>query len=402
MKLLFMNMHSYGSIDVPVAFSRITAPDGSAIEVIDRPFENTEKRRDPEFEETFFSELQREQPDAVFSFNYYPLISTVCRKAELPYISVTYDSPLIALYSATVINPCNHVYVFDSSVAEEFRRNRILTVKYLPLATGVQRLDAMRPGAKEHARYDADVAFVGGLYTEKHTFYDRMEPQLDDYTRGYLEGLMNAQLKVDGVNFIEQCLTPRVIEGMTKAYDIPPHADGVETRAWIYSEYVINRKITQTERSARLKDIGARFGETHRIAMYTRDEDASFPGVENRGRIDYYDTMPYAFKCAKINLNFTLRSIHRGIPLRAFDIMGCGGFLLTNYQSDFFELFEPGVDFVYYESNEDLLDKIAYYLSHDEEREAIAKNGHDKVAAEHTWEVRLSQILWDVFGEKVD
>lgn len=402
MKLLFMNMHSYGSVDVPVALSRIAAPDGSAVEVIDRPFENTEKRRDPEFEETFFGELQKEQPDAVFSFNYYPLIATVCNKAEIPYISVVYDSPLISLYSCTVVYPCNHVYVFDSQVAEEFRSNRIRTVKYLPLAAGVERLDGFVPGEVEHERYDADVAFVGGLYTEKHTFYDRMEPQLDDYTRGYLEALMEAQLKVDGMNFIEESLSPRAVEGMTKAYPIPPNADGVETPAWIYTEYVINRKITQTERSARLREIGACFGGDYRIALYTRDASAAFPGIENRGRIDYYDAMPYAFKCAKINLNFSLRSIHRGIPLRAFDIMGCGGFLLTNYQSDFFELFEPGVDFVYYESNEDLLDKIAYYLSHDEERNAIARSGHDKVAAEHTWEVRLSQILWDVFGEKTD
>ena len=82
-----------------------------------------------------------------------------------------------------------------------------------------------------------------------------------------------------------------------------------------------------------------------------------------------------------------------GIPLRAFDIMGSGGFLLSNFQSDFLDLFVPGEDFVYYESKEDMLDKIGYYLSHEDQRQAIAKNGHDKVAAAHTYRHRVREML---------
>ena len=37
------------------------------------------------------------------------------------------------------------------------------------------------------------------------------------------------------------------------------------------------------------------------------------------------------FANSKVNLNITLRNIKTGIPLRALDIMGAGGFLLTNY-----------------------------------------------------------------------
>ena len=52
-----------------------------------------------------------------------------------------------------------------------------------------------------------------------------------------------------------------------------------------------------------------------------------------------------------------------------------------------------GEDFVYYESKEDMIDKIGYYLSHEEEREAIARNGHDKVAAAHTYQHRVREML---------
>ena len=45
-------------------------------------------------------------------------------------------------------------------------------------------------------------------------------------------------------------------------------------------------------------------------------------------------------------MNISLRTIESAIPLRCLDIMACGGLLLSNYQEDFLEFFEPDVDFV--------------------------------------------------------
>ena len=56
-------------------------------------------------------------------------------------------------------------------------------------------------------------------------------------------------------------------------------------------------------------------------------------------------------------LNLTLRSITSGIPLRALDILGCGGFLLSNYQPELCEYFTPDVDFVYFNDMDDLEQK---------------------------------------------
>lgn len=103
--------------------------------------------------------------------------------------------------------------------------------------------------------------------------------------------------------------------------------------------------------------------------------------------------MPIVFQNSKINLNMTLRSIHTGIPLRAMDIMGCGGFLLTNYQEDFLEYFEPNVDYVYYSGQRELLDLADYYLAHEEERIEIARNGYQKVKAGHTYRHRVEFLL---------
>ena len=129
------------------------------------------------------------------------------------------------------------------------------------------------------------------------------------------------------------------------------------------------------------------------LDLFTRTKELAMPNIRNHGEVEYYKEMPLVFKQSRINLNISLRGIKSGIPLRAYDIMGAGGFLLSNFQADFLEYFIPGEDFVYYESKEDLLKKVDYYLAHEEERKAIARNGYDRVSAGHTYRHRVREML---------
>ena len=376
MKILFIEWASFGNADMKDAFTE------EGHEVVCFPFSNKDARRDEEIEKALASRLHETVPDAVFSFNYFPLISNVCKREGLPYISWIYDSPYVMLYSYTAINPCNAIHVFDRALCREFNAAGIKTVHYLPMAANTNRLDALGSPASAY-----DISFVGSLYTESHNFFDRME-NLSPYAKGYLEGLMQAQMNVQGCNFIQESLSP-IMEELYRALPMDPNPDGVETREYLYAQYVINRKLTGLERLRLLTGITQKYT----LDLFTLDPAFSLPNLRNHGTADYYSEMPLVFKKSRINLNISLRSIKSGIPLRAFDIMGSGGFLLSNFQADFLDDFVPGEDFVYYESKEDLLQKIDYYLAHEEEREAIARNGHDKVAAGHTFRHRVREIL---------
>jgi spore maturation protein CgeB len=103
--------------------------------------------------------------------------------------------------------------------------------------------------------------------------------------------------------------------------------------------------------------------------------------------------MPKIFHLSKINLNFSIKPIKTGLPLRIWDILGCGGFLMTNYQQEIPQYFEIGKDLETFGSDTELLEKTAYYLSHEEERIQIAANGYHKVKELHTWKIRAEQIL---------
>lgn len=337
--------------------------------------------------------------DAVFTFNYSPVISNNCNRRNIPYIAYVYDSPLVSLYSYTIINPCNYVFIFDKALYLDLKKEQIGTVYYAPLAVNIDRLDrqlcrntknASNSAAQE--AWDCDVAFVGSMYNEKHNLFDRFQ-NLPAYTKGYLDAIMDAQLRVYGYYFIEELLSPDILKTLQESVPAAPNKDGVETASYLYAYYFIARKLAALER----QDLLSAVSEAFNTRLYTPNLTPGLPAVHNMGPVDYYNDMPAVFAHSRINLNLSLRSIRSGIPLRAMDIMGAGGFLLSNYQADFYDFFTPGEDLVLFESKEDLLRKCRYYLSHESERCQIAANGLSRIREGHTYEVRLNEILNIIF-----
>lgn len=385
MKILFLEWDSFGNEDIIEAFEAL------GYTVIRVPFSNKNTSLSEKQEQELFKQIECHSPDFIFSFNYFPVISLVCRRADVKYVSWIYDSPYVMLYSYTTIHPCNYIFIFDQELYLEFHRAGITTIHYLPMAANTDRLSSMTDllsFEKSCWKNETDIAFIGSMYTEKHQFYERLN-DISPYTRGYLEGIMAAQLQVYGYNFIQELLTKEIIDDLKQALPMEPNKDGVETIEYLYAQYVINRKITSMERHKLISAIGKKYP----IDLYTPDKSLVLPGAVNHGTVDYYGMAPYVYRNVKINLNISLRSIKSGMPLRIFDIMGSGGFLLTNFQSDFLDYFVPGEDFVYYEDKDDLLFKIGYYLEHGEERQTIASNGFEKIKAAHTYKHRAMKIL---------
>lgn len=100
--------------------------------------------------------------------------------------------------------------------------------------------------------------------------------------------------------------------------------------------------------------------------------------VNFAGPVRYYTEMPLVFSLSKINLNITLASIRSGIPLRILDILGSGGFLMSNHQEELDEHFVDGEDLVFFDDISDLCRKADYYLAHENERKKIAASGRQK------------------------
>lgn len=345
-------------------------------------------RKSPVFDESFDTFVSSGSYDIVFSYNFYPLIAEGCKRNGLKYVSFIYDSPHVSLYSYTIVYPCNYVFLFDQTQYLELKNMGIPTVYYFPLAGNADKINSLLKKPHNKSRYCSDISFVGSLYNEDHNLFDRLTG-LSDYTKGYLDAVMSAQLKVYGYYFMEEVLTKDILSEMKQSMPYEAGNTGIQTDEYIYGNYFLGRKLAELDRIQTLTAIASK----HPLKLYTPNRAFQAPGIQNMGTVDYETEMPYVFHYSKINLNITLKSIKSGIPLRAIDVMSTGGFLLTNYQADFFHFFEPDVDFVYYDSIDDLLMKIDYYLTHDEERERIAKNGQEKIRNYHSFTLHFNEIF---------
>lgn len=97
---------------------------------------------------------------------------------------------------------------------------------------------------------------------------------------------------------------------------------------------------------------------------------------------------------SKITLTFhsTASEVYAN-NMSLFETTGVGSLLLTDNKKNLGDLFEVGKEVISYENAEDCVEKIRYYLEHEDERAAIAANGQKRTLSEHTYFHRMQQLL---------
>lgn len=384
MKILYVEWECYCAEDVKQAFGNL----GYEVKTISTP------QKDPfelheEYIEAVACAIAAYKPDVVFSMNFIPSVSVACNAKNTKYISWIYDNPQTASYDKEVKHECNYIFTFDSFMVAQLQSRGVEHVYYAPLAVNTSRLKSISLSDADMENHSCDIAFVGSLYNESTDYYSIFLNKANDaHFTGYLEGVLNAQKKVYGYNFMAEVLTPDILEVFEKVGANLLHEGSLLTPAEMYSDVYLSKKLATLSRAELLYVLGNFFD----VNFYTYKESI-ISNVNHKGTVSYYEEMPKVFKAAKINLNDTRRSIKNGIPLRAMDIMGCGGFLLSNFQEDFYRHFEPDVHMAVYGSVEEAVDKARFYLNHDSEREHIRQNAYEIMAREHTYEVRFGEIF---------
>ncbi len=335
--------------------------------------------------------MEKSNADIIFSINYYPALSEIARVYKLLYYSWIVDAPVLELYSKTIKNRCNRVFIFDSELYKEISVYNPYNIFYLPLASDCDFYQkAIRHASLDDVeKYTHNISFVGSLYTEKCP-YDKVK-NLSPKISGYLHGIMKAQEKIYGYYFVEELLSDELVDEFVKNYDgyYLAGEEDLLTKKRTLAQFYIGNKITAMERV----DIFKYLSEKFEVDIYTASDTKEIPKLKNHGTIMTHTQMPIVFNKSTINLNPTSKPIRSGIPLRIFDLLACEGFVLCNYQSDLLNEFLQGEELDIYSSIEELEEKIRYYLSHMDVCREIAHNEYEKVSKYHTYSLRLEQMF---------
>ncbi len=99
-------------------------------------------------------------------------------------------------------------------------------------------------------------------------------------------------------------------------------------------------------------------------------------------------------KLSKIFLAFdSMPHIRKSMSARMYTAVGCGAFYMCRHVDGIEEVLTPGKEIVTFKTDQEMIDMIGYYLKNDEIRMKIAKAGQQRVLRDHTYEVRMRQMV---------
>ena len=105
------------------------------------------------------------------------------------------------------------------------------------------------------------------------------------------------------------------------------------------------------------------------------------------------DEKAKAMRAARICLNPLHFGEVNALNCRAFEIAGCGGFQLVSAVPVSAEHFAAGVELVTFDSASQLLEQVHHYLRNPQLAAQIAERGQLRAHRDHTYEIRLGEIL---------
>ena len=311
--------------------------------------------------------------------------------AGIKYISVIWDAPYLKAY--TVMGTLDNIWysAFDKLDAERMRQGGCPHVMYQPLSVNRENILAWKKRFLAKRRYIHDISLIANLYEDNA--YDRCLDLLPENMQAYFRSIFEeAAFKWDGVNRVYGKTGQEILEYMklvspTLKINNPYNVEDVR---YFEAMYLI-RKLANIERVCVLNLLA----EDHDVYLYTYSEvdETLMPKVHRRPPVQVGEATSFIYAGTKINLNIASKGIEGGTTQRIMDIMGAGGFVLTNYCEETAELFEEDKEIVMFRTPEELIQKVDYYLEHEEEREQIARAGHEKAMNDYTYEKKIKRLL---------
>lgn len=325
--------------------------------------------------------------DCLISYLFVPEISDLCQKHQYKYIGWVYDSPLMSLFHPAAKNPCNYIFIFDRAEYEHMRTWQIPHLYYLPMGVNISRTGALDITPEDEKKFTCDISFIGSLYEDNS--YNSFIPQFSKEICTELKLYLLKNL----CSWHAPKPWPRVSQKVADFMNQQFNAELWNRQEMDLDLYLglllLSRKLSEMDRITVLNTLAEHFP----VDLYTKSDCSYLRNVRSHPPVDYTTDMSKIFYLSRINLNITLPSIETGLPQRILDIMGVGGFVLTNYQQEIDDYFTIGKEIEVFHDLDELMEKTSYYLSHEEERLKIAMRGYQKVREQFSYVHQMKQIL---------
>lgn len=383
MKVFFAGSETMQIPNIPISLGKM----GHEVVLYEKSMEYVEEHE--EEYESFGLFLQSQKPDVVISTIFFQIVAAYTHELGIKYAVYGMDSPHYAAWVPEYPRLDNvYLFHFDSREVERFRKCGYTNVTYLPLAAGVTWADTIHTSGTDRKKFGSAVSFVGGLYGDNpfDTCAGRLPQPVQEHIWNQLE---NSAFLWDGKERLQEGVSEellRICQTVTPELCNPGFTMEDD---YYFRQWTLARKLSNIERTLLFEQVAGQYD----FRLYTRENEVVPESIHRYPPVNAMTEQLKVFQSSGVNLNVTLRSIESGVPLRVFDILSVGGFVLTDYRKDAEKLFREDEEIVMFRTPEEMMDKLAFYTTHETERKRIAKNGHRRARAEYSYERMLEEIL---------
>lgn len=273
-------------------------------------------------------------------------------------------------------------WVWESAHAEELGRLGVPNIITMPMAFADDDVDVTPLPDPDDG---PAVAFMG--HPASSWFASRQTLSADTLVAGLTAAAVNADMPHLPFHKIYYDL---------HEFAAPPTASDDRTARATKAQDYFNRKFTYNAYLAiKQRDRFARFlkrklGDAFELIG---DHWQQHCGLPHTPRIWDMNLLHQRMRRVPICLNLMKGCLETGLNIRHFEITGHGGFMLTYATPDLGQCFEVGKECEVFHHEEELLEKISYYLAHPDRRREIAVTGQRRTLNSHRYSHRFQTLV---------
>lgn len=275
-----------------------------------------------------------------------------------------------------------HIFTYRRANVETFRAAGFSQVEYLPIAADPETRRPLPLTEDDRSKFGSKVSFVGSSLVQERESYERKYYLLVEHFRvgtpEWAQSLLAAALTEQAQDW-SVYRVPSSFDEL--APQLPPHIR--KTLGHCAGEIASAQR--RREYISRLLPVG--------IKVWGDPGWAVAAGEAYRGPAGHFGDLNRIYCGSTVNLDVNRLYQTDIVPMRIFDVLATGSFVLAEYSPTLEELFEVGVEVDCYRTADEMEQKVRHYLAHPDRAAAIASRGRSAVLERHTVRQRVRHML---------
>ena len=333
------------------------------------------------------------EPTLVFCINHMHGLAEVCHGHDLPLLVWEIDPCTDGLQPPLTDTHHVVIHTYRQANVDRFRAAGFSNVAYTPLAANTVR----RSPSPTEVDKGPSVCFVGASMVAQ--------------SRSFRRQFLDAWVECAGNNPSARLQGQQVLGAVLKAQRLRPrqylvpilmerHFDSFLAKAeTLLADDPVAMVAEMAAAERRLNIVAILGSEGIHVWGDPGWKATQGRGVVYRGFAGHNQQLTDIYRRGRVHVDINRLYQLDIVPMRVFDILACGGFLIAEHSPALAELFEVGVEVESWSSIPELIDKVRHYRTHPEQAEKMAIAGLKAVQERHSIQERVFEMLSDLPGK---